>query len=52
MDNEDLVALICWAFTGNIPETECPISRETMWSDHYEWERDSMAAWIDFGGEG
>lgn len=45
------IELFHWALTGSIPNTECPIARETMWSDRYEWERDRVSEWIDIGGE-
>ncbi len=52
MSDHDVVALLFWAITGIIPETECPIARETMWRDQYAWERSQVDEWIDLGGEG
>ncbi len=43
--------MLFWAFTGIIPNTQCPVAREAMWSDEYEWERDRVFEWVDLGGE-
>lgn len=48
---ETLAVLLFWAFTGIIRDTDCPVAREEMWSDHYQWERDSSPEWVDLGGE-
>lgn len=45
----ELGTLAWWAITGIILETVCPIARETMWSKHYQWERESPE-WVDIGG--
>ncbi len=52
MSPEILADLLYWAITGIIPDTACPIAREVMWRDHYQWERGQFSEWIDFGGEG
>lgn len=52
MSNEDIAVLLFWALTGIIRDTDCPVARETMWRDHYEWEREQISEWVDVGGEG
>ena len=52
MSSETLADLLYWAFTGIIPDTDDPIAYETMWRDHYRWERLRFSEWVDLGGEG
>ncbi len=47
----DTAVLLFWALSGIILDTDCPVARETMWSDHYEWERGQVPEWVDVGGE-
>lgn len=50
-DADTAIVLLYWAITGSIPDTECPLARAAMWSNHYEWERDRVPQWVDIGGE-